>query len=53
MELKKQELLQIEGGAITATLINSLARAVNTMLNLGRSVGSAIRRIYKGKVCSL
>ena len=53
MELKKQELLQIEGGAITATLINSLARAINTMMNLGRSVGSAIVRIYKGKICKI
>lgn len=53
MKLNKNELLEIKGGAITATLINAFARGINTMMSLGRSLGTAIRRIYRGKVCKL
>lgn len=53
MELNKKDLLEIKGGAITATFINAIARGINTMMNLGRNLGSALRRLYKGKVCSI
>lgn len=54
-ELNKEELLNIDGGAssINGTLINSLARGVNTFLDLGRSLGTAIRRIHDGNICPL
>jgi len=53
MILNKEELLQINGGgvAITATLINALARGITTILNLGKTIGSAIRMGTSGKVC--
>lgn len=54
MELKKEELLQIYGGInISGTLINSLVRGINAVLDLGRSIGTALRRIGGNKICPL
>lgn len=55
MELKKQELLQIQGGAvnINGTWINAVVRGIEAILDLGRSLGTAIRRIGSNSVCSL
>lgn len=51
-ELTKQELLSITGGAISGTLINAFVRGINSILELGRSLGTAIRRIQLGNFCS-
>ena len=53
-ELKKQELLNISGGAniFTASWLNAVSRAVSTLWDLGRSLGTSIRRSISGKVCS-
>ena len=53
VELKKQELLNISGGGISAAWLNAAARAVTTLIDLGRSLGTAIRRSISGKVCSV
>jgi hypothetical protein len=51
MKLKEEELYKIQGGAVTATLLNALSRAASTILEIGRSVGSAIRRAYSKNYC--
>lgn len=51
MKLQETELYNISGGAISAALINAIARAVSTVLDLGRTVGTAIRRIYSKNYC--
>lgn len=51
--LKNEELVLVRGGALSTTLLNSLARLVNTLYELGQSVGSSIRRIASKKVCSI
>ena len=53
MHLKETDLYQIQGGglAVNATLINAFARAISTILDLGRTVGSAIRRISSKNYC--
>lgn len=52
MEIKKQELLMIIGGAgISGAIINALVRGVNCLLELGRSLGTAIRRIGSNTLC--
>ena len=52
--LDKNELLKIEGGiSISGTLINSFARGINALLELGRSLGSAIRRVVGRNLCPL
>lgn len=52
--LEKQELLQVVGGiSITGTLINSICRGVEAIMDVGRSLGSAIRRAIGGSICPL
>ena len=51
IELKKEELYNISGGGITASWLNALSRAASTLLDLGRSLGTAIRRSFSGNVC--
>lgn len=52
MKLTNQELVTIIGGAgISGALINAFARGLNTILDIGRSLGTAIVRIIKGKTC--
>lgn len=54
MELKRNELIQIYGGAkISGTLITSIVRGIEAILDLGRSLGSSIRRIGSNNICSL
>ena len=53
MELKKEELFSITGGAVTAAFLNAIARGISTIFDLGRSVGTAIRRIGNGSICPL
>ena len=50
-ELNHKELLEIKGGAISGTLINAFLRGINSLLDLGRSLGTAIRRIQLGRFC--
>lgn len=53
-ELNNNELVCIDGGAtISGTLISSLTRGINTLLDMGRSLGTAIRRIGSNNVCPL
>ena len=51
MQLSKQELFNIKGGAITATMINALSRAVAALWEIGRAVGSTLRRIFSKDFC--
>ena len=52
--LNKEELLEIVGGtSISGTLINAFVRAINVALDVGRSLGSAIRRVMSKSMCSL
>jgi len=54
IELKDNELLSINGGINwSAALFNSAARAIDTVMDVGRSLGSAIRRLASGTMCSL
>ncbi len=51
--LNSEELLKINGGAsITGALLNAVVRVVNVALEVGRTLGSAIRRGISGKLCS-
>ena len=51
--LTNEELINIKGGGITATLLNSISRLVETLLNLGQIVGSSLRRAISKKVCKI
>lgn len=54
VKLEKKDLVNVEGGLkLSASLFNSLAKGVNTLLNLGRSLGSSIRRIGSNNLCPI
>ena len=51
-ELNNLELLNIVGGINwTASLFGYMSKAIETVLDVGRSLGSAIRRLYNGTLC--
>lgn len=50
-QVSNQELLKINGGAISASYITSIVRGINSLIDLGRSLGTAIRRIFSGNLC--
>lgn len=46
--MKDIELNKITGGqTINGTILNALSRFINTIFELGRAVGSSIRRVKK------
>lgn len=48
----EQELCEINGGVnFSSSIINALATGVRAILELGRSLGSAIRRGTSGNMC--
>ena len=52
--LNKQELLAVTGGGtITSSMLNAIARGISTITDLGRALGSAIRRMVSGKICPI
>ena len=53
MQLEKKELLNIIGGGLTGTIINAIIKGATTVVDFGRNIGSAIRRITFGKLCPI
>ena len=51
MNLTKEKMKEVSGGAITSAMINALNKAINTIYELGRQTGSALRRIIKNSYC--
>lgn len=52
MILNNNKLLTIEGGAsISGTLLNSIAKLINTIFDVGRAIGTAISMSTSGKKC--
>lgn len=51
-KLTRQQLANINGGVnISGTLINAIIKGINSFLDLGRSIGTAIRRVRTGNLC--
>jgi hypothetical protein len=51
--LHKEQMLLIEGGlSISGTLINSFSSLIKSLMDVGRSFGTAIRRVSNGKLCA-
>lgn len=53
MRLNDRELKTIIGGSITATFINAIVKGFELIIEIGRSLGSSIRRVASGKSCSV
>lgn len=53
-ELKKDEMLKIEGGAsLSAAMLGSIYKTINAIFNIGEALGSYIRRKVEGKMCDI
>lgn len=51
MRLKNNELIDINGGAITATWLNSCSRFISLVIEVGKMIGSSIRRTITKNYC--
>lgn len=53
-KLTREELINITGGSdlLTATFINAFTKCINTIFEIGRSIGSSIARLTSGNICS-
>ena len=50
--MRKEELVLIVGGSsVSGTVLNAVVRALNAALEVGRSLGTAIRRIKTRQAC--
>jgi len=50
----EKELLSIEGGMdISGSLINAFNVGIKTILEVGRSFGTSIRRLISGNLCKI
>ena len=45
------ELIEIKGGAISGNFLNYLSKLITTILDIGRTIGSAIAYMKNGKTC--
>ena len=53
MNVKDQELSNINGGGLGATFLNYLSNAIKVVYDVGRNLGGSIRRIAEDKICPL
>ena len=51
MQLSDIELNNYVGGTFNATLVNAVIRGFTFILDLGKTIGTAIRRGISGNVC--
>ena len=52
-ELNEKEMLNISGGTLTSSFINAINGIINTIYELGKETGSAIRRLTTGSYCHI
>lgn len=53
-EIEKENLHHIDGGTgISGTLINAFSTGIKTILEVGRSFGTSLRRVFSNNMCSL
>ena len=52
-ELSEKEMMNVDGGSLSSSFINAIAKIVSTLFEIGEATGSAIRRITSGNYCSI
>ena len=50
-ELTKEESMSLYAGGITSTILNAIVKGIGVVADLGRTLGSAIRRLFDNKLC--
>ena len=53
MTLSKEECKNIIAGSISGKLLSAITKLINSVLDIGRACGSAIRRLVSNKSCEL
>ncbi len=51
MKLENAQLIKVTGGAITSSMLNAVSRIIESIMDVGRSLGTAIRMIYSNRTC--
>lgn len=51
--LSNEELMEIKGGSVTGALVSALVTLMNSIFDLGRSLGSSIKRVVSKKYCKM
>lgn len=53
MQMNNSELILVTGGAFSwsASMVNAISRGIETIFNIGRSIGTSIRMIASRKIC--
>ena len=52
-KLEEKELNEVIGGGISGTLINALTNTAKFLYNLGKALGSSLRRMGDGSYCKI
>ena len=50
-KLNENQMKSIKAGGVTGTLLSAILRGANIFIDVGRSFGSAIRRISSKNLC--
>ena len=53
MKVEDLSLLKVEGGSISASILNYLSTTIKTVYDIGQGLGGAIRRIASKNVCPI
>lgn len=54
-KLSNEELISVVGGSantLTASFLNAISKCLDSLLEVGRSIGSALRRLSSQNLCS-
>lgn len=53
-KLSNEELIRVIGGAntLTASFLTAISKCIDSLLEVGRSIGSALRRLSSHDICS-
>ena len=49
--MTNEELIEVKGGAVSGTIISGIIKAFTVALELGRSLGTALRRSRDKIIC--
>lgn len=49
--MSEKELMLVHGGAVSGNLLNYLCKLITTILDIGRTIGSAINYMKNGRTC--
>jgi len=49
--MSKEELFLVNGGAVSGNFLNYLSKLITTILDIGRTIGSAINYMKNGRTC--